>query len=115
MSWKPVFVWLVAVVAAAVMVIVWTKVVLHSASSLGGEQTTVISAVSLQVALLNAFFLVVTFGLATLGFFGFRQVRSELRQVAEEAARKAVGDRFAPAPRAPPMEKPVDEQEEEET
>lgn len=111
--WKPALAWLGAVVVAAVLVVGWTRVVLHSASSVGGEQATVISAVSLQVALLNAFFLMVTFGIAVLGFFGFRQVRSELRDVAIEEARRAVGERLEAGGLKPPPERSQEEDQEE--
>ena len=71
---KPVLFWFAAIVIAGVGVLIWTWVVLSSASGIGGEQATVVSAISLQVALLAVFFLMVTFGIAVLGFFGYRQI-----------------------------------------
>ncbi len=113
----PLLAWLGAVVVAGAVVLVWTHVVFSSASRIGGEQATVISAVSLQVALLAVFFLVVTFGLATLGFLGYRQIEGraveEAKREAKLVAEKVVFSERLPIEGQPQKEKETENREEE--
>ena len=119
---KPVLFWLAAVVIAGGGVLIWTRVVLSSASGIGGEPATVVSAISLQVALLAVFFLMVTFGIAVLGFFGYRQIhdtviaeaRQEARTVSEQTAHNILKKRKREvASPEPADEEEIDEDSEE--
>ena len=119
---KPVLFWLAAVVIAGGGVLLWTRVVLSSASGIGGEPATVVSAISLQVALLAVFFLMVTFGIAVLGFFGYRQIhdtviaeaRQEARTVSEQTAHNILKKRKREvASPEPADEEEIDEDSEE--
>ena len=81
--------WAILVVAAAGGVAAWAWVVSRSATRIGGETATVISALSLQVSLLTVFFVMVAFGLAVLAFFQVRTIQQSATQKAASAGRRA--------------------------
>ena len=111
---EPVLLWLAAVVIAGGGVLIWTRVVLSSASGIGGEPATVVSAISLQVALLAVFFLVVTFGIAVFGFLGYRKIHDTATEDARREARKVATDtahRILATTKPVASPKPVPEQE----
>ena len=80
----------------------------------GARETTAVTVVSWQVALLTQFFLVVSFGIAGVAVWGFRRVRDfavdearlEAREVArEETLRTLARDREGvEAPPDPPVD-----------
>lgn len=86
-----------AVLALALgLVLAWPIVVGYSALRFEETGAPAIAAVSLQVALLAAFFFMVTFGIAVLAFFGYRTIhdtavadaKREARDVAEDTVYK---------------------------